>query len=197
MVLRIAPAANKLRACQSDRVITPYKAEEWHNLLSLYNLTNKHPNLIKQLISGFHVCAPIISHSFTPLNSPSINIHRDAFNTIVDKEFQKGHYIGSCSPDALESFIGAFQSSPLSIIPKSSKPGQFCIIQNLSYPHDSATSVNSQVDSNLFPCTWGTFYMAYTLIHSLPSGSQGATQDVAVAYYTIPLHHSQWPAFIV
>jgi len=35
------------------------------------------------------------------------------------------------------------------------------------------------------------------LICSLPPDTQGATRDVAEAYRTIPLHHSQWPSLVV
>ena len=62
---------------------------------------------------------------------------------------------------------------------------------------NEALSINSQVDSTLFPCEWGTFRTACALIHTLPRGSQGATRDVAEAYRTIPLHPSQWPALVV
>ena len=88
----------------------------------------------------------------------------------------------------------------MTIIPKPGKPGCYHLIQNLSYPnvasHHGVSSVNSQVDSNLFPCTWGTFSTICTLIYSLLPGSQGATQDVAEAYWTVPLHPSQWPALV-
>ena len=88
----------------------------------------------------------------------------------------------------------------MTIIPKPGKPGRYHLIQNLSYPnvasHHGVSSVNSQVDSNLFPCTWGTFSTICTLIYSLLLGSQGATQDVAEAYRTVPLHPSQWPALV-
>ncbi|PPQ82206.1 hypothetical protein CVT24_012855 [Panaeolus cyanescens] len=35
------------------------------------------------------------------------------------------------------------------------------------------------------------------LIFALPEGSQLAVRDVAEAYRTVPLHHSQWPAAVV
>jgi len=147
------------------------------------------------------VRAPIVAHSFTPPNNPSITIHQEAFNTIVYKEFEKDRYIGPFTHNQLEQTIGFFQSSPLTIIPKAGKPGCFRLIQNLSYPnipsHGGILSINSQVDSNLFPCTWGTFATTCTLIYSLPPGCQGATRDVAEAYRTIPLHSSQWPALVV
>ena len=117
------------------------------------------------------------------------------------KEFEKGRYIGPFTCSQLECAIGFFQSSPLTIIPKAEKPGHFQLIQNLSYPNipsqDGIPSVNLRVDSDLFPCTWGTFATTCTLIHSLPPGCQGATHDVAEAYRTIRLNPSQWLALVV
>ena len=149
---------------------------------------------------GFHVWAPTITQSFTPPNNPSILAHHGAFNEILHKEFMKQWYIGPFTPDILKAFIRPFQSSPLNIIPKPGKLGKFHLIQNLSYSNspgvNKALSINSQVDSALFPCKWGTFCTACTLILTLLRGSQGATRNVAKAYRLIPLHLSRWPALV-
>ena len=201
MVRRDAPAANQLFQRRRTEVVTPYRVDGWQSLLSKYGLDRKYTSIVDQLRHGFSVRAPIIARSFTPPNNPSITLHQDAFNTIVYKEFKKDRYIGPFTHSQLERTIGFFQSSPLTIIPKAGKPGRFRLIQNLSYPnipnHGGVPSINSQVDSDLFPCTWGTYATTCTLIHSLPPGCQGATRDVAEAYRTIPLHPSQWPALVV
>jgi len=198
---RDALAANWLLQRRHTKAVTPYQADGWQRLLSKYDLDHKYPSIVDQLSRGFVVRAPIISRSFTPPNNPSITLHQEAFNNIVYKEFEKGRYIGPFTRSQLERAIGFFQSSPLTIIPKAGKPGRFRLIQNLSYPnipsHKGVPSVNSRVDSDLFPCTWGTFATTCTLIYSLPPGSQGATRDVAEAYRTIPLNPSQWPALVV
>ena len=179
----------------------PYNADGWREILIKFKLYHKHPALLEQLMHGFCVWAPIITRSFIPPNNPSITVHHDAFNEILHKEFTKQRYIGPFTQDALKSLIGPFQSSPLNKIPKPGKPGKFHLIQNLSHPNtprpDEALSINSQVDSALFPCKWGTFLTTCALIHTLPQGSQGATRDIAEAYHTIPLHPSQWPALVV
>jgi hypothetical protein len=198
---RNVPSASALSVRLRSRALTPYKADGWHEMLIRFRLSHKHPALLEQLMHGFRVQAPTITHSFTPPNNPSINVHHDAFNKILHKEFTKQRYIGPFTRDALEALIGPFQSSPLNIIPKPGKPGKYHLIQNLSHPNSpqpgEALSINSQVDSSLFPCEWGTFHTTCTLIHTLPRGSQGATRDVAEVYQTIPLHPSQWPVLIV
>lgn len=53
------------------------------------------------------------------------------------------------------------------------------------------------MESDLFPTTWGTFSTVLLPIHQLPPGSQLATKDMAEAYHTNLLHHSQWPSTVV
>lgn len=143
---------------------------------------------------------PAISTTYTPANSPSILEHHEAFSTILNREFSTGRYIGPLSRVETESLIGPFQTAPLSLVPKPGKPGKFRLVQNLSFPlHPSSTisSINSSVDSNLYPCTWGTASTICLLIWYLPPGSQAAVRDVAEAYRTVPLHPSQWPGLVV
>jgi len=100
----------------------------------------------------------------------------------------------------VEDFISPFQSSPLSLVPKPGKPGQFRAVHNFSYPHDESAfppSINSSINANNYPCTWGTFEAVYLVIAQLPLGSQASVRDVAAAYRTIPTHRSQWPGLVI
>ena len=198
---KTAPTVNTLLTCLQSRVQTPYNVDGWQESLIASDLVHKYPILIEQLIHSFRVRAPTITQSFTPPNNPSINIHCDAFNDILHKEFMKEHYIGPFTQSDLESIIGPFQSSPLHIIPKPGRPGKFHLIQNLSHPSSpqlgDMLSINSQVNSALFPCEWSMFHTACALVRDLPPGSQGVTRDIAEAYRTILLHPSQWPVLIV
>ncbi|KAJ3513562.1 hypothetical protein NMY22_g15006 [Coprinellus aureogranulatus] len=159
--------------------------------------------MAKGIQEGFNAAIPTITRTFTPPNSPSIDEFTEAFNQIVQSEFDKGRYIGPLSRAEVETLIGPFQTSPLSIIPKPGKPGKFRLIQNLSHPSPkgkgdtSITSINSHIDSDNFPCTWGTFETVYLLIARLPEGSQAAVRDVKEAYRTVPLHHSQWAGTVI
>ena len=63
--------------------------------------------------------------------------------------------------------------------------------------YHNISSINSKVDPNLYPCTYGTFSTICLTVSRLPPGSEGAVRDVAEAYRTIPLHHSQWPGLVV
>ena len=97
---------------------------------------------------------------------------------------------------------GPFQTSPLSIIPKPGQPGKFRLVQNFSFPiipndRFPFPAINSYINPCNFPATWGKFSIVFLLTSCLPPGSEVATQDVAEAYRTVPLHPSQWPAAIV
>ena len=118
---------------------------------------------------------------------------------MIQSEFDKGRYIGPFSIEELESEIGPFQSSPLSLVPKAGKPGKYRLIQNLSHPHSNqpTPAINVLLNADDFPCTWGTFRTVCTLVRNLPPGSQAATRDIAEAYRIIPLHENQWAGVVV
>ncbi|TFY67377.1 hypothetical protein EVJ58_g1655 [Rhodofomes roseus] len=143
-----------------------------------------------------------LTHTQAPSNRPSAEEHHHTFEQLIEHESAAGRFVGPFSQSELERLVGPFQSSPISIIAKPAKPGHFRIIQNFSFPHTPSTlhpnsSINSFIDSDNFPCTWGTFATISLLIWRLPPGSQAAVRDVAEAYRTIPLHPSQWPAGVV
>lgn len=178
---------------------TPLVADQWEkdliasHLLSSYHLI---PNFIRH---GAYAGIPHILQSFTPPNKESTETLSTIFNDIIRAEFNKGRYLGPFSQEELVREIGPFQSSPLSLVPKSGKPGKYRLIQNLSYPHTNTPtpSINAHLNSDDFPCTWGTFHTVCTLIRGLPQGSQAAVRDIAEAYRIIPLHESQWPGVVV
>ena len=119
---------------------------------------------------------------------------------MVSNEFKKGRYIGPCTRQEVEALIGPFQSSPLSWVPKPGKPGKYRAVHNFSFPHTPTpefASINSSIDADLYPCTWGTFATICFTIFNLPPGSQAAIRDVAEAYRTIPIVADQWPGLVV
>lgn len=179
---------------------TPLNPLAWHTQLERHGLSFRYHRLFLGLSLGFRVDAPLIQHTFAPLNSHSLNTLRHHFDTIVNNEFRKNRYIGPFSQRALESLIGPFQTSPLSLVPKPHKPNAYRLVQNFSFPRaprGNTFSVNHHIDSDRFPCTWGTFPAFALLVWHLPEGSQAAVRDVAEAYRSIPLHPSQWPSTVV
>jgi hypothetical protein len=181
---------------------TPYKADAWEQALRDANLFFSFIDIPSGFRNGFIIDFPPISYTQSPPNKDSFVTYIEEFNKILDRELLKERYIGPFSLPNLESAIGPFQSSPLSIIPKPGRPGKFRVVQNFSYPRSPSVqfpnpSINSFIQSEDFPTTWGKFSIVFLLISRLPPGSEAATRDVAEAYRTVPLHPSQWPAAVV
>lgn len=67
------------------------------------------------------------------------------------------------------------------------------MIQDLSYPRGdpSVPSVNSFINADDFPTSWGTFVSTAELILSLPPGCRAATFDISAAYRITPIHPIQ------
>ncbi|CAA7270452.1 unnamed protein product [Cyclocybe aegerita] len=179
---------------------SPYKPAAWKQLLEQAGLLKHYPHLPDQLQLGFDAGIRPIHQTFIPPNNSSTSEYLSEFKHIIETEFKQSRYIGPLSRSEVENLVGPFQTSPFSIIPKPGKPGKFHLIQNLSYPHvphNQIYSINSTIDSNHYPCTWGTFSVISLLIWQLPPGSQAAVRDVKEAYRTIPLHPSQWAGLVV
>ena len=182
--------------------LTPYKAAVWEKALHEANIFFHFIVIPSGLHNGFLVDFPTVSHTQCPPNKESVHTYSDELSRIVHAEYSKGQYIGPFSKEQLTTLIGPFQTSPISIIPKPGHPGKFRLVQKFSYPlYPSLSfpnpSVNSYVNADNFPATWGKFSIIYLLTARLPPGSEAATRDVAEAYHTIPLHPSQWPAAVI
>lgn len=194
----------ELRAVLEGRkfkVLTPYNPNAWSLALTKLQLILNYAHIPHSLQYGFLGSIPTIKTTYTPPNNPSIAEHADTFTSILVREYEAGCYLGLLSAEDMETLIGPFQTAPLSLIPKPGKPGKYRLIQNLSHRSNSLPrpihSINSAIDSNLYPCTYGTFATICTLVWRLPPGSEGATRDVAEAYRTVPLHPSQYPGVVV
>ncbi len=173
--------------------------DAWHDTLSSCGLLHRFLSLPNFIRYGFSAGIPPLSETSVPSNSDSILQHFQEFNEIVQLEYKCGRYLGPFSRTQVESLIGPFQTSPLSLIPKTD-PTKLRLIQNFSFPYSpkgQISSINNCINSDDFPCTWGTFNVAALLISRLPPGSQGAVRDISEAYRRIPLAPDQWPGMVV
>ena len=150
---------------------------------------------------GFHAGIPKITTTYTPENHSSLSEPTAAsfFTSLVQIEFDKGRYIGPFTTAQVESLLGPFQTSPLSLVPKST-PGKFRLVQNLSFPYSpipNVSSINSHIDADDFPCTWGTFTATALLLSRLPPGCQAAARDIREAYRNAPLEFEQFAGTVI
>lgn len=181
--------------------VTPFNWSVWFNLLNVSGLLDKYyPHIPSSIRFGFNIAFPSIHSTNTPHNSATMLANHDEFTRIVRHERESGRYLGPLSQEEVELLIGPFQTSPLSLVPKHSHSTKLRLIQNFSFPRSPSplhSSINSAIDSDLFPCTWGTFTAFALSIWRLPPGSEGACRDVSEAYRRIPIHFTQWPAAVV
>jgi hypothetical protein len=180
--------------------LTPYKADEWERLLKEHRLLDKYTSIPCQIRHGFNLGIRPITVTYTPPNSSSLYTHAEEYQRITQREFSSCRYLGPFSESQVEELIGPFHSSPLSLVPKPGKPGRQRAVHNFSHPHSPSStisSINHTIDSNIFPCTWGTFSTVGFTIWNLPPGSQASIRDVAEAYRTIPVTPEQWPGLVV
>jgi hypothetical protein len=70
-------------------------------------------------------------------------------------------------------------------------------VHNFSHSKKSLPSINSGIDADNYPCTWGTFDVVCLAISRLPPGSQASVRDVATAYRTVPANYTQWPGLVI
>ena len=193
-------APNRALEHRRLKALSPYDGSAWASELKRHHLGGRYPSIVRGLANGFDLGIPQIRCTYTPPNHHSLHSLHDVYNAIVQNEFNAGRYIGPFTRRQVEAALGPFQSSPLSLVPKTSKPGKFRAVHNFSHPHDplpNATSINSHIDSDKYPCTWGTFATVSLLISRLPHGSQASVRDVAEAYRTIPVAPGQWPGLVI
>lgn len=185
------------------KATSPYAPDVWWAELTRLGLLHRYPFIIEGFKHGFNLGIPTINNTYIPPNHQSISrdpILSEVYNSTVVNEFALGRYVGPFTREQLETELGPFQTSPLSFVPKASKPGKYRAVHNFSFPHTPSlevASINSHINSEDFPCTWGTFATVALLIARLPPGSQASVRDVAEAYRTIPANPAQWPGLVI
>jgi hypothetical protein len=185
-------------AASKRRAHTPLRAEGWRRLLRHTRLEERYPRLVDCILYGFSLGIPPIVSDLHPFNRDSATEYHAALDVEFSKELEAGRYIGPFRASTIHAVLGPFQSSPLSVIPKSN--GGYRIIQNFSYPYTPTkgiSSINSHLHSSDHPCTWGTFHAVALVASSLPEGSEIAVRDVKSAFRTIPIVPAEWPALVV
>lgn len=185
---------------RASRAHTPLQPDSWNSQLRMLGLDDTYPFISNSIRYGFDAGIRPITVTFAPPNSASLIAFAVAFQEIIDNEFSKGRYIGPLSRKDVEWLIGPFQSSPISLVPKPHKTNKFRLVQNLSFPHtpsETTSSINFSIDSDHFPCLWGTFPIVANIIRSLPPSSQAAIRDVSEAYRIAGLAPDQWPGTVV
>lgn len=179
--------------------MTPLKHTAWYGALKECDLLNQYHDVPFGLQNGFKTgVSSIISSTFTPNNHSSALLAPLIIQQHIDTELQLERYSGPFSSSHLSSLIGNFRTAPLGVVPKPNSD-KSRVIQDLSFPRNnpSFASVNSEIDSDNFPCEWGTFAQCYFLVAKAPPGTQVSVFDVDSAYRNIPIHPDDQRHFCV
>lgn len=181
------------------KVVTPLPHMRWYDVLVRCSLLNKYQDVPFGLRFGFKtgVSSKLIAH-YIPDNHRSALDSPDIVNDHINKELSLNRYSGPFNVSQLLTLIGPFRTAPLGVVPKPNSD-KSRIIQDLSYPRNNiaVTSVNSEINSDLFPCEWGSFAQCYFLVAKAPHGTQVAVFDVDSAYRNIPVHPEDQRHFCV
>jgi hypothetical protein len=168
-------------------------------ILVRYGLLDRFSDIPKGIQEGFDMGVTAQLHStYTPPNHRSAMDNTDAIDCYISKEVSAHRYSGPFTRERLEQLIGPFRTSPLGTVPKAGTD-ELRMIQDFLFPRDDIhhDSVNSEIDSDAFPCEWGTFSEMALLVMDAPSGAQVATLDVDAALHCVPIRPDQQRHFIV
>ena len=181
------------------KITTPLIASNWYHALLTSGLLSQFHDVPDGLASGFKTgVSSILLDTFIPNNHKSALENSAAVESHISKELRLNRYSGPFSASQLQELIDNFRTAPLGVVPK---PNTFAfrVIQDLSFPRNdsSRSSVNSEINSDLFPCEWGTFAQCFFLSAKAPPGTEVAIFDVDSAYRNIPIHPDDQPHFCI
>lgn len=163
--------------------VTPIKVEKLIYYLKGYNGATF---LIEGFQSGFHL-------GYTGPSTTSVSPNLKSCNEyphIVAEKIQKEVLLGGVKgPFSVQPFPN-MKISPIGIVPKKS-PGQYRLIQHLSYPNGQ--SVNDFIDNEFSSVQYTTFDDAINCLLKVGQGCLMAKTDIDSAFRLMPLHPSDHP----
>jgi hypothetical protein len=175
--------------------VTPLLADEWERVLRYHGLYMDYQDVPDSIRHGFDmgVHHPITLTYISPNHKSALN-NPHAVDMYIRTELDAGRYSGPFTPSDCQRHIGHFRTSPLGAIPKGES---FRIIQDFSFEANEMPSVNSDINSDNFPCSWGSFAEMASLVTQAPEGAQGATLDVNAAFRRCPVRPDQQNYFVI
>jgi hypothetical protein len=174
-------------------VVTPIQVDAVESLLASLGILNDWSHVVKGLREGFDVGAnTVLSSSVSFPNHTSSALNPKFIDSYIQEEQAAGRYSRSFEPYELEQLIGPYRTSPLGLIPKPNSH-KLRLIQDFSFPrgNNPIPSVNSFINAEDFPTSWGTFDRVSELVLSLPPGSEAAAFDISAAYRITPTRPAQ------
>ena len=175
-------------------IVTPLKHERWRDLLKEAGVLEEFADVPAGIQHGFDLGLGSfhLETSFCPPNHYKLPEHEEFILSKYREEIELGLLSPGYPLPLLEKILGPIRTAPLGVHQREIG-GKLRVVIDHSYPRNNldTPSVNSQVDSDLFPCEWGTFSACFLLVARAPEGTEVATFDVKSAFRNIPVRPDQ------
>jgi hypothetical protein len=151
-------------------IVTPLRWQRWEAALAEAGLAEEFRDIINGIRFSFRIGVSCrIDSVYSPDNHRSALKNADFISSQIEKEIQAGCYSMPLSPDEFLATYGPYRTSPLGVVSNPTSNKQ-CLIQDHSFPQNNASllSVNSEIDSSLFCCDWGSFIDCFTVVLNAP-----------------------------
>lgn len=167
---------------------TPLRVAAWSSSLC------HHPNQpwVASLLSGLHDgvrigYTPVALAQSATANMQSAVEHPKVVESYLQDELESGNIAGPFSP----AEVGDANINRFGVIPKPHKPGKWCLIVDLSYPH--GLSINDGISPTDSSMVYSSVDDAAHIIASLGRNTSMAKIDIKSAFRIIPVHPQDRP----
>ena len=191
LLICILTDLRRLEAIQSPvppgNTPNPLRVQVWKKVLEAHLDKWYRDYIVQGLQSGFHISFHRNGRwlQSAKRNIPSAYEHREVVDKYPKEELSCGHLVGPLAqpPPCL-------QFNCFGVIPKTSQPGEWRLIVDLSLPEGK--SANDWVDEALCTLHYPSFDVAARLLLQLGSGTQMSKLDIKEVYRMVPVHLEDW-----
>jgi hypothetical protein len=168
-------------------IATPLRKEQWCLELTSHPDRAFSSYIIAGVSHGFRIGFDYISHSCKPAlrNMQSAIDNPKVVQAYLDMEVGLGRLVGPIQEHLVPR--GA-QISPFGVIPKTSQPGKWRLILNLSSPEGS--SVNDSIEPELCSLQYLRLDQVIRHVSGMEQRALLAKMDIDAAYRMVPVHPS-------
>ena len=166
---------------------------EWKEELVAHPDTEFRDYILNGITNGFRVgfnravtCRPATSNLRSALDNAAV------VQECLKREVSLGRIIG---PISYEARVAGTQLNPFGVIPRSSQPGKWLLIVDLSSPENG--SVNTGIEPELCSLHYLRLDEVLSAITQAGRGSQLAKMDIESAYRMIAVHPDDRPLLAV
>ena len=173
-------------------VDTPLVHQQWTIVLAAHPDREFATYILQGIEQGFGIGFDHAQKSCRPAMSNMLSATEQAevVQAYLDKEVALGRVVG---PVSLQAAPANTQISPFGVIPKSSQPGKWRLILDLSSPE--GCSVNSGIEPELCSLQYLRMDDVVQRIAALGRGTQLAKMDIESAYRIVPVQPGDRPCW--